>query len=166
MKNVLNLRQSESKRNQEKQFKMIAFKIVRRMGTCLLYFLRKLQSTVFNREYDQRIDHLVVLKRHLCFVCLRLVFPMFPVSLDYPLLIAPSVFSNVYLLQISHLIQHYTRRVSAITFIMYTQRRVSAITFIMYTQRQKIGRQNNIQIFASSKTIGAINKAKLSCYTI
>ena len=30
--------------------------------------------------------------------CLRLVYPMFPVSLDCPFLIAPSVFSNVYLL--------------------------------------------------------------------
>jgi len=32
-----------------------------------------------------------------CFVCLRLVSPMFPVSLDCPYFIAPSVFSNVYL---------------------------------------------------------------------
>ena len=32
-----------------------------------------------------------------CFVCLRLVYPMLPVSLDCPFLIAPSVFSNVYL---------------------------------------------------------------------
>ena len=31
-----------------------------------------------------------------CFVCLRLVYPMLPVSLDCPLLIDPSVFSNVY----------------------------------------------------------------------
>ena len=30
------------------------------------------------------------------FVCLRLVYPMLPVSLDRPLLIVPSVFSNVY----------------------------------------------------------------------
>ena len=33
----------------------------------------------------------------LCFACLRLVYPMLPVSLDCPFLIAPSVFSNVYL---------------------------------------------------------------------
>ena len=33
-----------------------------------------------------------------CFVCLRLVYPMLPVFLDCPFLIAPSVFSNVYLL--------------------------------------------------------------------
>jgi hypothetical protein len=32
-----------------------------------------------------------------CFVCLRLVYPMLPVSLDCPFLIAPLVFSNVYL---------------------------------------------------------------------
>ena len=31
------------------------------------------------------------------FVFLRLVYPMLPVSLDCPFLIAPSVFSNVYL---------------------------------------------------------------------
>ena len=35
----------------------------------------------------------------LCFVFLRLVYPMLPVSLDCPFLIAPSIFSNVYLLQ-------------------------------------------------------------------
>ena len=32
-----------------------------------------------------------------CFVFHRLVYPMLPVSLDYPFVIAPSVFSNVYL---------------------------------------------------------------------
>ena len=31
-----------------------------------------------------------------CFVFLRLVYPMLPVSLDCPFLIAPSVFSGVY----------------------------------------------------------------------
>jgi hypothetical protein len=31
-----------------------------------------------------------------CFVFLRLVYPMLSVSLDFPFLIAPSVFSNVY----------------------------------------------------------------------
>ena len=35
-----------------------------------------------------------------CFVCLRLVDPMLPVSLDCPFMIAPSVFSNVNLLTI------------------------------------------------------------------
>ena len=34
----------------------------------------------------------------LCCVFLRLVYPMLPVSLDCPFLIAPSVFSNVYLI--------------------------------------------------------------------
>jgi hypothetical protein len=33
----------------------------------------------------------------LCFVCPRLVFPVLPFSLDCSFLIAPSVFSNVYL---------------------------------------------------------------------
>jgi hypothetical protein len=32
-----------------------------------------------------------------CFVCLRHVYPMLSVSLDCPSLIAPTVFSNVYL---------------------------------------------------------------------
>jgi hypothetical protein len=32
-----------------------------------------------------------------CFVCLRLVYPMLPVSLDVTFLIVPSVFSDVYL---------------------------------------------------------------------
>ena len=31
-----------------------------------------------------------------CVVCLSLVYPMLPVSLDCPFLIVPSVFSNVY----------------------------------------------------------------------
>ena len=41
-----------------------------------------------------RVECLIVL----CywFVCLRLVYPMLPVSLDCQFLIAPSVFSNVY----------------------------------------------------------------------
>ena len=34
----------------------------------------------------------------LCFVFLRLVYPMFQVSLYCPFLIAPSVFSNVYVI--------------------------------------------------------------------
>jgi len=35
-----------------------------------------------------------------CFVCLRLVYPMLPVSLDCPFLVASSVFSNVYFINI------------------------------------------------------------------
>jgi hypothetical protein len=31
-----------------------------------------------------------------CFVCLRLVYPVLPVSFDCPVLITPSIFSNVY----------------------------------------------------------------------
>jgi len=37
----------------------------------------------------------------LCFVCLRPVYPVLPVSLDCPFLIAPSVFSNVYFRPVS-----------------------------------------------------------------
>jgi hypothetical protein len=36
-----------------------------------------------------------------CFVFLRLVYHIFPVSLECPSLIAPSVFSNVYILRSS-----------------------------------------------------------------
>ena len=32
-----------------------------------------------------------------CFVCIRLVYPMLPVSLGLSIFIVPSVFSNVYL---------------------------------------------------------------------
>ena len=39
-----------------------------------------------------------------CFVCLRLVYPMLPVSLDCPFVIAPSVFSNLYLLSILYVL--------------------------------------------------------------
>jgi hypothetical protein len=38
---------------------------------------------------------------YLCFVCLRPVYPMLPVSLECPFLIAPSVFSNVYFRPVS-----------------------------------------------------------------
>jgi hypothetical protein len=34
---------------------------------------------------------------YFCFVFLRFVYPVLPVSLDYPFLIASSVFSKVYL---------------------------------------------------------------------
>ena len=33
----------------------------------------------------------------LCFVFLRIVYPMLPLSLDFPFLLDPSVFFNVYL---------------------------------------------------------------------
>ena len=41
----------------------------------------------------------------LCFVFRRLVYPMLPVSLDCPILIAPSVFYNVYLQFVAYLLQ-------------------------------------------------------------
>jgi hypothetical protein len=44
------------------------------------------------------VQHIIMLC--FCFVCLFvlcLVYPMLPVSLDYPFVSAPSVFSNVYL---------------------------------------------------------------------
>jgi hypothetical protein len=37
----------------------------------------------------------------ICFVCLRLVYPLLPISLDCPSLIGPTVFSNVYLFCLS-----------------------------------------------------------------
>ena len=38
-----------------------------------------------------------------CFVCLRPVYSVLPVSLDCSFLIVPSVFSNVYLIEIDDL---------------------------------------------------------------
>ena len=45
----------------------------------------------------------IVMSITYCVVFLRLVYPMFPISLDSTFLIAPSVFSNVYLLIASFL---------------------------------------------------------------
>jgi len=42
----------------------------------------------------------------LCCVVLRLVYPMLLVSLDCPFFIAPSVFSNIYLLSTKHCIEN------------------------------------------------------------
>ena len=39
-----------------------------------------------------------------CFVCLRLVCPVLPVSLYCPFLIAPSAFSNVYLNDVQYIL--------------------------------------------------------------
>ena len=52
-------------------------------GSCLIYV-----SCLFAHSGVQHI---------FCFICLRLVYPVLPVSLDCPFSIAPSVFSNVYL---------------------------------------------------------------------
>jgi hypothetical protein len=41
------------------------------------------------------------------FVCLRVVCPMLPVSMDCPFLIAPSVFSNVYLSCVPYVASFY-----------------------------------------------------------
>ena len=50
--------------------------------------------TLFVFVYIEWCPTYIVL--YFCFVFLRLVCPMLPVSLDFPFLIAPSVFSNVY----------------------------------------------------------------------
>ena len=39
----------------------------------------------------------IVVSNKYCVVFLSLVYPMFPFTLDSPFLIAPSVFSNVYI---------------------------------------------------------------------
>jgi len=56
------------------------------------------------------------------FVFLCLVYPMLPVSLDYPLLIAPSIFSNVYC---SNKVHRRTNHIPLSVFKLY-------IMFIMY----------------------------------
>ena len=60
-------------------------------GSCLIYVVCACLRIVVSNTYC------VVL--HFCFVCLCLVYPMLPVSLDSPFLIAPSEFSNVYVPQ-------------------------------------------------------------------
>ena len=52
-----------------------------------------------------RKDNLSIAKKLcFCFVCLRFVYPMFPVSLDCSFFIAPQVFSNIYFLKPQNLI--------------------------------------------------------------
>ena len=48
-----------------------------------------------------------------CFVFLCLVYPMLPVSLDCPCLIAHSVFSNVYLFYVVYFAKMFTVYISA-----------------------------------------------------
>jgi hypothetical protein len=43
----------------------------------------------------------------LCFVFHRLVYPMLPVSLDCPFLITHSVFSNIYLIELTLFLDAY-----------------------------------------------------------
>ena len=57
-------------------------------GSCLRYLCLLV---------DSGVQHL--LSCVFCFVCLRLVYLMLPVSLDCPGWIAPSLFSNVYIKQ-------------------------------------------------------------------
>ena len=56
---------------------------------------------------------------YLCCVFVRLVYPMLQVSLDFPILIAPSVFSNVYL----HSVLRF-----GISFRMTSQRYIQKFT--------------------------------------
>jgi hypothetical protein len=53
-----------------------------------------------------RLWNILFVNKILCFCCvfLRLVWPMLSVSLDCPFLISPSVFSNVYLVQVPYLL--------------------------------------------------------------
>ena len=57
-------------------------------GSCLIYVICVCYRIVMSNTYC-----VVFL-----FCCLRLVYPMLSVSLDFPFLIAPSVFSNLYYL--------------------------------------------------------------------
>ena len=52
-----------------------------------------------------------------CFIWLRLVYPMLPVSLDCPFLITPSVFSEVYLY--TYMQAKHKRKKCDITFISF-----------------------------------------------
>ena len=63
-------------------------------GSCLIYVIC----------VCLRPEHIVLC---FCFVFLRLVYPMMPVSLDCPFLNPPLVFSNVYLIVYSLTIARY-----------------------------------------------------------
>jgi hypothetical protein len=54
---------------------------------------RRVSSPLFLWDSRRGLIHILFLFRFL-----RLLYPMLPVSLDWPFLIAPSVFSNVYLI--------------------------------------------------------------------
>jgi hypothetical protein len=56
-------------------------------GSCRIYVICVCLRIVVSNTYC------VV---YFCFVCLRPVYPMLPVSLDCQFFIAPSVFSNIY----------------------------------------------------------------------
>jgi hypothetical protein len=63
-------------------------------GSCLIHIICVCLHTMMSKLGT----HIVF-----CFVCLCLVYPILPVSLECPILIAPLVFSNVYFLVICHL---------------------------------------------------------------
>jgi len=77
----------------------------------------------------------------ICFVCLRLVYPILPVSRDFPFLIAPSVFSNVYFFCLSSSCVPYVASFSGLFFLLFL---LYSLTFIY----QKIIRSKDVIISA------------------
>ena len=73
------------------EFLLSHWKIVR---SSVILLLPLFVTYVFSSWIYSVVQHIF------CFVFLRLVWPMLPISLDCPLLIAPLVFSTVYLLPI------------------------------------------------------------------
>jgi hypothetical protein len=67
-----------------------------------------------------------------CFVCLCLVYPMLPVSLDSPFLIAPSEFSNVYVPQWFTILSYNIDFLANKIFIYIYKIRDIHTTFIIY----------------------------------
>ena len=101
-------------------------------GSCLIYVicvcLRKVVSNTYCVVFLFFVFDFVFV---FCFF-LRLVYPMLPVSQDCPILIAPSVFSNVHLPGTC----------------------ISGIMFIRYDHSQKIGKPSNCMSLGASKPKG------------
>jgi len=79
-----------------------------------------------------------------CFVCLRLVYPMLPVSLDCPFLIAPSVFSYVYFNK------------SKIHFLWTLSIFLSEIIFMPFSSRKRAKRSHGFESFVFIKFVKKI----------
>ena len=68
---------------------------------------------------------------YLCFVFLRLVYHMLPVSLDSPFAIAPSVFSDIYLVNIIFTCIWRANCLHSAAFSLYLPRRILLTTSVI-----------------------------------
>ena len=65
--------------------------------TLFRYFKQQQAQYLVSFSFLKYNDGAMSCQSNASFVCLSLVYPMLPVSLDCPFLKTPSVFSNVYL---------------------------------------------------------------------